>query len=83
MKIEGRGSGWRDMHRFGTMLFDLKADPKQEHPIDDPEVEARMIRLMVDLMTANDAPPEQFERLGLSSEVDPEEAWGMSGREQD
>ena len=47
------------------MLFDLETDPQQEHPIDDPEIEARMIALLVDLMKANDAPPEQFERLGL------------------
>jgi hypothetical protein len=66
MRIPARGSGWRDMHRFGTLLFDLAQDPKQEHPIEDPEVEARMVALMVDLMQANDAPPEQFERLGLA-----------------
>jgi hypothetical protein len=70
MKIDARGSGWRDIHRFGTMLFDLKHDPKQEHPIEDPEVEARMIALMIDLMKANDAPPEQFERLGLDPALD-------------
>ncbi len=66
MKIPARGSGWTDMHRFGTLLFDLQDDPKQEHPIDDPKLEARMIRLMVDLMKANNAPAEQFERLGLT-----------------
>jgi len=66
MKIKSRGSGWTDMHRFGTLLFDLQNDPKQEHPIDDPEIEARMIRLLVDLMKANNAPAEQFARLGLT-----------------
>jgi hypothetical protein len=35
-------------------------------PLDDPEVEARMVELLVALMKANDAPPEQFERLGLA-----------------
>jgi arylsulfatase A-like enzyme len=70
MKIAARGDGWKDIYRFGTMLFDLKHDPKQEHPIDDPEIEARMIDLMVDLMKANDAPPEQFERLGLDAALD-------------
>jgi hypothetical protein len=68
MKIPARGSGsWRDVTRFGTLLFDLQADPKQEHPIRDLEVEARMIALMIKLMKANDAPAEQFERLGLSA----------------
>ncbi len=66
MKIKSRGSGWTDMHRFGTLLFDLQNDPKQEHPIDDPEIEARMTRLLVDLMKANNAPAEQFARLGLT-----------------
>ena len=67
MKIAARGGAWQEVHRFGTMLFDLQNDPKQERPLDDPEVEARMIRLLVDLMEANDAPPEQFERLGLET----------------
>jgi hypothetical protein len=51
--------------RFGSMLFDLSNDPGQQHPICDDEVELEMIRLMVELMRANDAPVEQFERLGL------------------
>jgi hypothetical protein len=69
MKIPARGSGWRDMHRFGTLLFDLEADPKQEQPIEDSEVEARMRSLLIRLMRDNDAPVEQFERLGLTGEV--------------
>jgi arylsulfatase A-like enzyme len=52
-------------YNFGTMLFDVEHDPKQEHPIHDPVIEERMIRLMVDLMKHNDCPKEQFERLGL------------------
>jgi hypothetical protein len=32
------------------MLFDLQSDPEQLHPTSDPELESRMIRLMVDLM---------------------------------
>ena len=57
---------WADAHTFGHMLFDLQADPRQESPIRDPAVEQRMTKLMVDLMRQNDAPPEQFERLGLA-----------------
>jgi len=53
--------------QFGTLLYDLKADPQQTTPITDRETEARMIALMVRLMRENDAPTEQFERLGLSS----------------
>ena len=51
---------------FETLLFDLAADPKQESPIDDPRVEQRMIDHLVRLMKANDAPSEQFQRLGLA-----------------
>ena len=50
---------------YETLLFDLEADPRQEHPIQDAEVKARMIELMVKLMRENDAPPEQFQRMGL------------------
>jgi arylsulfatase A-like enzyme len=50
---------------FGSLLFDLETDPRQESPINDPEIEKRLIRMMVDLMKENDAPAEQFERLGL------------------
>ncbi|MCX5661936.1 MAG: sulfatase [Planctomycetota bacterium] len=48
-----------------TLLFDVKADPKQERPLNDPAVEKRMIAHMVRLMKECDAPPEQYERLGL------------------
>jgi len=43
----------------------LEKDPGQENPIQDADVEARMIEHMVRLMEENNAPPEQFERLGL------------------
>lgn len=59
---------WIEAHPFGTLLFDLATDPAQEHPLDDPNVEARMIDLLIRLMVANDAPAEQFERLGLVEE---------------
>jgi arylsulfatase A-like enzyme len=58
----------RDVHdprNVGTVLFDLETDPRQEHPIHDPEIEQMMIAHLVRLMRANDAPPEQFQRLGL------------------
>jgi arylsulfatase A-like enzyme len=65
MQIPGRP--WTDAHQFGTMLFDLETDPAQEHPLDDPEIEARMLGLMTQLMVDNDAPAEQFARLGLGA----------------
>jgi hypothetical protein len=51
--------------KFPTMLFDLKDDPEQKHPIENKEIEKQMIKHMIRLMKANDAPEEQFERLGL------------------
>jgi arylsulfatase A-like enzyme len=63
MKINA--SAWPNSHQFGTLLFDLDADPAQLHPIQDAGVEARLARQMVELMRANDAPQEQYLRLGL------------------
>ncbi|ASK66181.1 sulfatase [Brachybacterium avium] len=50
---------------FGSLLFDLETDPRQENPLTDQALELRMARLLVDAMRANDAPLEQYERLGL------------------
>ena len=63
LKIPGRRPN--NPYSFGTLLFDLEQDPKQMSPLVDGFVEHRMIRLMMKLMQANDAPLEQFERLGL------------------
>ena len=56
---------WRNPHEFGHLLFDLQSDPRQDRPLDDPAVEGRMIEHLDRLMRANDAPPEQWVRLGL------------------
>lgn len=48
-----------------TRLYDLVSDPEQQVPLSDPVQEAVMVDLMRDLMKANDAPIEAFERLGL------------------
>ncbi|MEZ4735493.1 MAG: hypothetical protein R3E79_51030 [Caldilineaceae bacterium] len=58
-----------DAHSFGTLLFDLASDPQQEHSLQDAALEARMIGLLVAAMQANDAPPEQYIRLGLEAYV--------------
>jgi hypothetical protein len=67
MKIKARSAV--NAHQFGTMLFDLEDDPRQEKPLHNPDIEAQMIRHIVRLMRENDAPPEQFERLGLEMEL--------------
>ena len=57
---------YKGLNQFGHLLFDLQNDPQQLHPIDDDAIEARMIALLIQLMKDNDAPPEQFQRLGLA-----------------
>jgi arylsulfatase A-like enzyme len=52
-------------YRFGTLLFDVESDPQQQAPLTDAELEDRLLRQLVELMRANDAPPEQFQRLGV------------------
>lgn len=56
---------WAAAHSFGTLLFDVQADPKQLNPLQDDTVEAMMIEKMVALMQDNDSPLDQYERLGL------------------
>ncbi len=48
-----------------TLLFDVVADPGQTQPLEDVEIEARMIRLMIREMARNECPDEQYQRLGL------------------
>ena len=64
MKVGTKRSPWA-IPVFETMLYDLESDPGQLSPIDDAAVEQRMVGKLVDLMRANDAPPEQYERLGI------------------
>jgi len=49
-----------------TMLFDVRNDPRQEHPLHDPHIERQMIEQLVRLMKEGDAPQEQFQRLGVA-----------------
>jgi len=66
MKINADGvNAWSSAYEFGHLLFDLENDPRQENPLNDPELEAIMIELLIREMRKNDAPVEQYERLGL------------------
>ena len=67
MKIpNSNSSGHGEKVEFQTLLFDLQTDPNQEHPISDPEIEQMMINHLIREMKKNDAPVEQYERLGLN-----------------
>ncbi len=65
MKIKAQSTIRQQAHKFGTMLFDLAKDPEQKVALDNPEIEEQMLKHMVRLMRENDAPPEQYARLGL------------------
>ena len=54
-----------DAANFGDLLFDLEADPNEAAPIENVKEELRMARLLIRAMVENDAPEEQFVRLGL------------------
>ena len=43
----------------------LEHDPQQEQPLSNPAIEQQMVDHLINLMKACDAPPEQYERLGL------------------
>ena len=52
-------------HEYGTLLFDLEQDPRQEAPLADAALEQRMQQLLRGVMEECEAPPEQYERLGI------------------
>lgn len=54
--------------KMESMLFDLANDPAQETPLQNAAIEAQLVEQMVQLMKANDAPTEQFARLGITQE---------------
>lgn len=55
-----------DSYHAGDLLFNLKTDPEQNYPLQDKGLKAKLEREMVSLMKKNDAPEEQYERVGLS-----------------
>jgi hypothetical protein len=65
MKLPSRGPSRSEGPVNETLLWDLETDPRQEQPLEDPAVEARMVDHLLRLMAECDAPAEQYERLGL------------------
>ncbi len=64
LKIQSGGMAkWDSVQQ--TRLYDLRQDPQQTQPIEDARIEQRMIDHMTRLMAECEAPPEQYERLGL------------------
>ena len=63
MQIPGEAVG--NSYEQGTCLYELEADPRQEAPVRDRVIESRLLMQMKELMVQNQAPKEQFERLGI------------------
>lgn len=59
------GTGAHACSNLETMLFDLEKDPGEEAPYRDQNVEAVLLEDMRAILKANDAPKDQFVRLGL------------------
>lgn len=69
MRTIAEGWGGIKPYEFGTLLYDLEKDPDQRQPLMDAQVEELMIDYTVNLMKENDAPIEQYERLGLKDRL--------------
>jgi hypothetical protein len=69
MRIPSSGPVGKSPELFETRLFDLHNDPDQTQPLDDPLIEQQMIDKLLKAMRENDAPIEQYERLGLNVRV--------------
>lgn len=67
MKIDAEAGAqqFSSWHRYGDKLYDLERDPGQEHPLGDDGKVLEMTKALMKLMRENEAPPEQYERLGL------------------
>ncbi len=67
LRIPAREPQNRDLmsQSLGVAAADQHDQVGGQHPLDDPMIEQRMIAHLIHLMRQNDAPPEQFERLGL------------------
>jgi arylsulfatase A-like enzyme len=65
MKIASRP--WINPTWYGSLLFDLSSDPQQLTPLQNPALEQKMIAHMLRLMKENEAPPEQYLRLGFDA----------------
>ena len=63
--LRTEGAVFGSPHVFGTLLFDLREDPRQLEPLVDDVLELDMVQALVDLMRSSDAPESQFDRLGL------------------
>lgn len=65
--------------QYGDLLWDLEEDPNQLSPLDDLEIESKLISLLCELLEKNNTPVEQYDRLGLprTGQVKPKDIEAM------
>lgn len=67
-RAEGvRPPGLHEVFNLGTRteVFDLLTDPKQTRPIEDPDIETRLLKCALENLKLHDAPQEVFVHYGL------------------
>jgi len=65
MKIKVTAQTMTNPANFGTKLFHLPTDPKQEHSLEDAEKETQLANEMIRMMGEDDCPKEWYERFGF------------------
>jgi hypothetical protein len=63
MKIPRQGRVWENT---GPLLFDLKGDPGQEHPVRNARIEDQLLEQATAEARRCEAPVEYFARYGMS-----------------
>lgn len=66
LKIPSASYAYDITSKYGSMLYDLEADPEQKEPISDRKAESKMKYAIQLLMKVNDAPEELFTRFGFA-----------------
>ncbi len=64
LKIPAKG-GARKLAEGESLLFDVKSDPGQNHPLTDEVIEKRMRQALMEQFKENEAPEELYRRFGL------------------
>lgn len=65
LAVECQGMAFEDCV---SALYNIKTDPHQEFPIDNPKVEEQLVTEMGNHLRKTDAPKEMFDRLGINSD---------------
>ena len=65
LKIPAICKKMSDLPVGGELVFDVAEDPKQEHPLEDNGISARLKEAMIRILEENDAPAELYDYYGL------------------